>query len=267
MFEIGATLRTAREEKSISLVEAEETTKIKRDYLEALETEDYEELPGQVYALGFLKTYARYLGFDTEQITEMCETLKNTLEPTKTVEKVKNDKDKIEPKVRNSRPGRPLFQMPRIRLSLIALIALLIIVSVAFGLWKSQGARDLDLVPGEKVTGEEHPVPIPGDSLNGAENGSLAATPSETKPEGINLELLVRKDKCWMQIVIDGRESFTGTLVAGEQRKFTGQESIYIHLGNAGCVEVFQDGQSLGYLGDWGQVIRKTFTLNEPSNT
>lgn len=66
MFEIGTTLREARLRHRIDLVEAEQDTKIRSKYLSALETEDFDILPGTVYARGFLRTYARYLGLDSQ---------------------------------------------------------------------------------------------------------------------------------------------------------------------------------------------------------
>lgn len=66
MFEIGNTLRETRLRRRIDLVEAEQDTKIRSKYLGALETEDFDMLPGAVYARGFLRTYARYLGLDPQ---------------------------------------------------------------------------------------------------------------------------------------------------------------------------------------------------------
>ena len=58
MFEIGATLRTAREQRGISIDTAAEATKIRSSYLVALEEEDFERLPGPTYARGFLRSYS-----------------------------------------------------------------------------------------------------------------------------------------------------------------------------------------------------------------
>ena len=66
MFEIGTTLREARLRHRIDLVEAEQDTKIRSKYLSALESEDFDILPGAVYARGFLRTYSRYLGLEPQ---------------------------------------------------------------------------------------------------------------------------------------------------------------------------------------------------------
>ena len=66
MFEIGYSLRAARERQGIGLPEAELATKIRAKYIRALEEEDFATLPADTYARGFLRTYAEYLGLDGE---------------------------------------------------------------------------------------------------------------------------------------------------------------------------------------------------------
>ena len=66
MFEIGYSLRAAREKQGIGLPEAEVATKIRVKYLRALEEEEFAALPADTYARGFLRTYAEYLGLDGE---------------------------------------------------------------------------------------------------------------------------------------------------------------------------------------------------------
>jgi hypothetical protein len=66
VFEIGYSLRAARERQGIGLPEAELATKIRAKYIRALEEEDFAALPADTYARGFLRTYAEYLGLDGE---------------------------------------------------------------------------------------------------------------------------------------------------------------------------------------------------------
>ena len=65
---LGDMLRDAREARGISLVEAERETKIRQKYLAALEDDDIAALPGPLYARGFLRSYAGYLGLDPGQL-------------------------------------------------------------------------------------------------------------------------------------------------------------------------------------------------------
>lgn len=59
---IGTRLRDRRIERALSLVEVERDTRINREYLAAIEAERFDVLPAPVYARGFVRSYARYLG-------------------------------------------------------------------------------------------------------------------------------------------------------------------------------------------------------------
>jgi transcriptional regulator with XRE-family HTH domain len=66
---IGQVLEKARKERGLTLDEVEHATKIRKRYLVGLEREDDGALPDAVYAQGFLKTYAEYLGLDGEELS------------------------------------------------------------------------------------------------------------------------------------------------------------------------------------------------------
>src|SRR4051812_16728019 len=64
MFEIGNSLREAREKRGIEIAQVEQATKIRGKYLRQLEDEQFDTLPSETYVKGFLRTYADYLGLD-----------------------------------------------------------------------------------------------------------------------------------------------------------------------------------------------------------
>jgi cytoskeleton protein RodZ len=64
MFEIGATLREARERRQLTYEQVEAETKIRAKYLRSLEEEEFDSLPSGTYVRGFLRAYASYLGLD-----------------------------------------------------------------------------------------------------------------------------------------------------------------------------------------------------------
>ncbi len=68
MSPLGETLRRARLSKGITIEDAERVTRIPRKYLEALEIENYGILPAPVYARGFLRSYAGYLGLNPSDL-------------------------------------------------------------------------------------------------------------------------------------------------------------------------------------------------------
>jgi cytoskeleton protein RodZ len=64
---LGEKLRQAREERGISISEVAEQTRISPQYLKAIEDDDYKPLPGGIFNKGFLRSYARYIGFDENE--------------------------------------------------------------------------------------------------------------------------------------------------------------------------------------------------------
>ncbi|MDA0815573.1 MAG: helix-turn-helix transcriptional regulator, partial [Chloroflexi bacterium] len=57
-------LRDARIARGLSIVDVERDTRINRGYIDDIEEARFEELPAPVYARGFVRSYARYLGLD-----------------------------------------------------------------------------------------------------------------------------------------------------------------------------------------------------------
>lgn len=65
---IGLMLKARREQLQWPLEDIAESLRLRLSTLEALESDAYDQLPGRTYALGFLKSYATYLGLDAEQL-------------------------------------------------------------------------------------------------------------------------------------------------------------------------------------------------------
>jgi hypothetical protein len=70
MADIGPTLREARMRDRIDISEVEARTKIRAKYLRAIENEEWDLLPGPVYAKSFLRTYGDYLGLDSRMLLD-----------------------------------------------------------------------------------------------------------------------------------------------------------------------------------------------------
>jgi cytoskeleton protein RodZ len=64
---LGEKLRQAREERGISISEVAEQTRISPLYLKSIEKDDYKPLPGGIFNKGFVRSYARYIGFDEDE--------------------------------------------------------------------------------------------------------------------------------------------------------------------------------------------------------
>ncbi|MGD9562267.1 MAG: helix-turn-helix domain-containing protein [Pyrinomonadaceae bacterium] len=64
---LGDKLRTAREERGISISEVAEQTRISPLYLEAIDQNDYKTLPGGIFNKGFVRSYAKFVGVDEQE--------------------------------------------------------------------------------------------------------------------------------------------------------------------------------------------------------
>ena len=65
---LGMTLQERRQEMNYSLKEIETATSIRLNYLKAIEQDDFSQLISNVYAKGFVKQYATFLGLDSEKL-------------------------------------------------------------------------------------------------------------------------------------------------------------------------------------------------------
>src|SRR5918996_5113319 len=66
--EVGVQLRQARVARGEQIEEVAENLRIRPSYLRGLEQGDLSVMPGRTYALGFLRSYATYLGFDGDDL-------------------------------------------------------------------------------------------------------------------------------------------------------------------------------------------------------
>lgn len=255
--EIGHVLKRTRVEKNLSLAQAEEETKIRQKYLIALENENFNVIPGRVYAKGFLRNYARYLGLNAEELVWRYE--KQYPPEEESSEQV------LTPEVR---PGNGSLVLPRRKImkkykrtvpavnrtaSLITFGLLLVLGFV----WLAQ--IEINKMDNNKFqpASNQHQN-LPEKNLPAPPNGS----PGEQKDnagklkEGVNLVLHVTDDRCWVEVTVDGQVKFTGELAANQIKTFHGQENVRVKLGNAGVVQVKINGRDLGFLGARGEVIK-----------
>jgi cytoskeleton protein RodZ len=78
---VGNKLREARHRRELTLEEAEQATKIRVRYLQAIEKEDWDVLPGDTYTRAFVRTYGAFLGLDGEELAEEQRRLRGAARP------------------------------------------------------------------------------------------------------------------------------------------------------------------------------------------
>jgi cytoskeleton protein RodZ len=82
MGEFGELLRQARDEKGVTIREVERVTRIRRQYLAALEAQEFSKLPPAAYARGIVKNYAQYLGLSQQEVLALYERATGTAAET-----------------------------------------------------------------------------------------------------------------------------------------------------------------------------------------
>jgi cytoskeletal protein RodZ len=114
MKRVSEYLKEAREKKGVSLEEAADETKIKSSYLRAIEDGRFSSLPSRSYVVGFIKTYAQYLGLSQEKVFAFLR------------REYGEEKLEVVPTYRKKQPHikRSLYRRPGVLLGIIAVIAI-----------------------------------------------------------------------------------------------------------------------------------------------
>lgn len=89
---IGEVLREKRKDKNLDIRQVAEVTRIRAEYLTALENNDYSSFPSEVYIKGFLKNYAKFLGINQEKALAMYR------RDNMSIKKAKIEAQKIKPR-------------------------------------------------------------------------------------------------------------------------------------------------------------------------
>ncbi len=83
MTSIGQTLAEERRRRKASVKDVEKAIKIRAKYISAMERDEFKEIIGEAYVLGFLKTYAQWLEIDPQPLLESYREKAGTSSPAK----------------------------------------------------------------------------------------------------------------------------------------------------------------------------------------
>lgn len=258
---VGYTLRQERERQNLSIEDIEQGTSIRALYIEAIENGEYNKLPGTVYTKGFIKNYAKFLGLDAddmvkkfmEDVAELSganqpiveENAEQTSEKKSESKTVKQDKKPLGYSIQESnRPSSGLL--------IIAAVVLIAVLAGTAWSWLSNSDGDVAKVD----TPVEQTQPATPEET--ADNPEPVAESNPVPADSVQVQARFN-DRCWALVTIDGAVVYEGVLDGGQTLSWEGKENINVRLGNAGAVEFFQNGKSLGVLGGVGDVVDKTF--------
>ena len=100
MKSIGETLKEAREAKGVTIQQIAMDLNISKEYLVALEEEQFDIFPAEAYLLGFLRNYSEYLGLEVDKSVSLYKNYKISEEPAPLEELVGQQKPPVKIPVR-----------------------------------------------------------------------------------------------------------------------------------------------------------------------
>lgn len=265
----GERLRREREMRGISLNEISESTKISRRHLEALESEDFDALPGGVFNRGFVRAYAHFVGIDEEQAVADYNAVGHEQAPPP-------DQFPLEVHDKPDRELNPRRSPIPMILAVAALLGFIAVVwmrsrghqseagkNVAAPVSTNASSRD-DASPPKPVpvTDKTPPRPTPASSVAPAEKKTVAPpAPIPTPTPDRRFVVVVRaKEDAWVSLRADGLTTWEGMLKADKQRQVRAGKQVVLTTGNAGALIVSHNGRVLRGLGNENEVRTLTFT-------
>ncbi len=248
---IGEMLGEARERQRISLHQAEQATRIKREFLDAMERDDFGALPGTTYAKGFLKTYSRFLGLDPQTVIA-------AYREQAPQERLVSTAPAVQP-IRHPRP---------ITTTMLAILFMLILAG-AFSLYLANQLARYEATRRALASASpavESPAGLlPWYGAGATAVPSVLPTPAPSPvanptPPRAPVEVEIRTDdRVWLQVDVDGTRVVSETFPAGTTHKWQGNSRIVLYAGNAPHLLVTYNGRDLGPLSKTETVVQKAF--------
>jgi cytoskeletal protein RodZ len=205
---------------------------VRREFLEALEEDDFDRLLGDVHVRGCLRTYASYLRLSPDKVVNAyLATLPEGSEP--------------QPVTTPQQP-EPVLGVPRRRdnhLLFVLVAATILVLAAAFG-----------------VLSARQPAPPP------AQLPSEAPPIAATTTNGITVAVLARQP-VEVSITADGGEPQPFELAPGEGRSFDASSSITVRLSDGGSAKVTVSGVNKGFPGAPGRPWQHTYDFETATPT
>lgn len=224
----GETLRRERELRGIDLRDVAEATKISVRFLQALESDRSDVLPGGLFPRAFVRQYAAYLGLDPERtVAEYLFAV--------------GGQAAAAPPLPSPPPA------PRVRRGFV--IALLAV-----------GAAGLLAWPRGRTAPREPSSPPPASAPPSALPSLRVYPPPSPGPSGVETVGLVldlqARQSCWVAVQADGVKVMDRVLAEGESQTLQAHDEIVLSVGNAGGLAYRLNGRPGVMLGREGEVRR-----------
>ncbi|MGA9999053.1 MAG: helix-turn-helix domain-containing protein [Candidatus Acidiferrales bacterium] len=254
----GEHLKREREMRGVSLAEVSAATRISTRFLEAIESDRWESLPGGVFNRGFIRSVARYLGLDEDSMV---------------AEYALETRGRVDVGVV---PDAPM-EMPRDwKPAIVAAIVLMVILAVVGFAYARYGGKIAARLHWKPVAATAPVGSGPsGDAARGANDAATGASgvgaaaagngaAQNLKPSGGTaasagaaaadpLELTLQTSKLVdVTIVADGATVFNGPIDAGDKRQFEARDVFEVTSSDALAIVLELNGQPVGTFGQLG---------------
>jgi cytoskeleton protein RodZ len=230
----GEHLRREREMRGVSLEEISTATRISVHFLEALESEKWDKLPGGIFNRGFIRAVAHFLGLDEESL--IAEYALST-----------NDKPAV------AVWAKPPAKSPRWLLPLLLLLLLVVLAVAGWLGYRHFGSR-LKFWHRPAKTSVTQPAGMqpPRSTPQPAARSTAAANPAQEKSDVLELKVEAGKSTR-LRVVADGITAFNGRFVAGQSQVFQANDRFEVTSSEASALVLELNSQIQPPLGPPGQ--------------
>lgn len=245
---IGAPLREARTALGRSVEDVAASTRMRAAQVRAIEDEEFSIFGGDVYAKGFIGSYARDVAVDPE--------------PLLTAYRRYVQLDTIDSGALTAGPVTTTSPRPAPPAWIGWVAGLALVLGGGYVLTQFVGTR----VPEPAVTAGPSAPPAPvaspsaTDDVEGTPTEEPAPVPSPSPTfDGVNVVLAFEQES-WIRVTTDGTIVNEGVQAQGAAVEFGHPEALVVRIGNAGGVRARLNGEDVGRLGEAGAVVELRFT-------
>ncbi len=253
---LGEIFRQKREEKKITLKNVCEVTKLSKSIILAIESDNLEDLPGGFFNRGILRTYARFLGLDEEEIIGMYENI------------YEKDGERRENVLTSNREFNFNFLSKKVILAFLAILILLsliwLFIPSDFSIAKVENIKKITQTEEnfkkveKKVLKKKIMKTNPEPAREVINNNRKKRRESDVNKNELMLKL-VFNDDCWTEIRSGDKVIVSTLFSAGDSFRAKGKV-FSIKLGNPGAVDIFINGKI--YKFEYKDGIPKTLILS-----
>jgi len=226
---LGEYLRKHREEANLSLKEISLITRIRCEYLKALENEEFEKIPGEVFVKGYIKEFLKTI----------------SIEPSEAIRLYNEQKEESLAAQEPLPPPRKIKLSPQVFLYPLVAMLIIIPIIILYSYGKSPSNFDGKVKGESKIDRVVTMIPNP-------------VTPAEADYTNKHVLEIKAIEDTWIFLRIDDNLTYSMILEPGQKRIWTGDRQFLLKVGNAGGISLTFDGREIGAPGKRGQVVKLT---------